>query len=238
MHNAAALSSSTHDAASPSTDGAAAAEPSNEVQLGLLLGSSVLLQLGAGMIVPCLPAYAQSLGLPASSVGFIVAVPTFARACINLPAGRVADLVGRKRPMVVGSVLDGIGCLGTAMAGGLPSMAASRLVMGGGSAIAGNATEAYTMDVVNRFPSHKGRIMGVRMAAVTLAWVAGPVLGGYLGEAGGIGLPFMLVGGAILGTVPLMQRLLPETPPAVPGSDAALRLRPLLEARAPPPLSA
>ena len=116
---------------------------------------------GAGMIVPCLPAYAASLDLPASSVGLIVAVPAFARACLNLPAGRLADVVGRKRPMIVGSVLDAvgclnpdpspspypnpnpdlypnpnpnpnpnpdqvldaIGCLGTAMAGGLPSMA-------------------------------------------------------------------------------------------------------------------
>ena len=85
---------------------------------------------GAGMIVPCLPAYAASLDLPASSVGLIVAVPAFARACLNLPAGRLADVLGRKRPMIVGSVLDAVGCLGTAMAGGLPSMAGSRLVMG------------------------------------------------------------------------------------------------------------
>ena len=157
----------------PSTDDPAS---SNAVQLSVLLGSSVLLQLGAtapshrastpclctarlhrtstqylhtnlrttyphrhastpcmpgaGMIVPCLPAYAASLDLPASSVGLIVAVPAFARACLNLPAGRLADVLGRKRPMIVGSVLDAVGCLGTAMAGGLPSMAGSRLVMG------------------------------------------------------------------------------------------------------------
>ena len=63
------------------------------------------------MIVPCLPAYAASLDLPASSVGLIVAVPAFARACLNLPAGRLADVVGRKRPMIVGSVLDAVGHL-------------------------------------------------------------------------------------------------------------------------------
>ena len=159
----------------PSTEDPAS---SNAVQLSVLLGSSVLLQLGAtapclhtmplhrtsapylhtipphntstpnlrttyprrhastpcmpgaGMMVPCLPAYAASLDLPASSVGLIVAVPAFARACLNLPAGRLADVLGRKRPMIVGSVLDAVGCLGTAMAGGLPSMAGSRLVMG------------------------------------------------------------------------------------------------------------
>ena len=38
---------------------------------------------------------------------------------------------------------------------------------------------------------------------MTLAWVAGPVIGGWLGERHGIGLPFMLVGVAILGTVRL-----------------------------------
>lgn len=119
---------------------------SSAVQLSVLMGSGVLLQLGAGMIVPCLPAYAASLDLPASSVGLIVAVPAFARACLNLPAGRLADVIGRKRPMIVGSVLDGLGCIGTAMAGGLPSMVGSRLVMGAGSSIAGDTTQAHVVN--------------------------------------------------------------------------------------------
>ena len=137
----------------------------------MLLGSGALLQLGIGMIVPCLPAYTASVGLSEASVGIVVAVPALARAILNLPAGRIADLIGRKRPWVYGSLIDGIGCLGTAAATGLPSMVSARLIMGSGSAIAGSASGAYSMDVVGKFPMHKGRILGAitTSASVTAA---------------------------------------------------------------------
>ena len=37
------------------------------------------------------------------------------------------------------------------------------------------------------------------------------MIGGWVGERHGISVPFVLVGVAILGTVPLMHRLLPDT---------------------------
>lgn len=108
------------------------------------------------MILPVLPSYGQSLGLNEASIGLIVAVPSFARAVLNLPMGRIVDVVGRRWPMIIGGCIDGIGCMMTAAAGGLHSMVAARLVMGSGSAIATSASEAYMMDVVAKHPKHKG----------------------------------------------------------------------------------
>ena len=173
------------------------------------------------MIVPVLPTYATSLGLAESDVGLLIAIPAAARAVLNLPAGRLADLFGRKRPMVLGGIFDGLGTCGTALAGSLPTMVGSRLVMGGGGAIAGPALEAYTQDVVNAYPHHKGRLLGVRQSMATLAWVAGPVVGGWLAAYGGVGLPFLLVGGATLAAVPVMQVMLPESRRALPETRAA-----------------
>jgi MFS family permease len=196
----------------------------------VLFGTGMVLQIGVGAIIPCLPAYTQSIGLPESSIGLLVAVPSFARVLLNLPAGCLADLVGRKRPMVVGTLMDGAGCIGTALAGTLPGIAASRLLMGSGAAIAGNAASAYTMDVVNKFPLHRGRIMGGMQSAGALAFVLGPVLGGFLAERGGIALPFVLVGATCFATVPLIQLLLPETRPPPPGSSlSSLELRPVID---------
>ena len=205
---------SSGDAAAPSTS-------DTTLQLSVLFGMGVLLQMGTGMIVPVLPTYATSLGLAESDVGLLIAIPAAARAVLNLPAGRLADLFGRKRPMVVGGILDGLGTCGTALAFSLPSMVGSRLVMGGGGAIAGPALEAYTQDVVNAYPHHKGRLLGVRQSMATLAWVAGPVVGGWLAAYGGVGLPFLLVGGATLAAVPVMQVLLPESRRALPEARAA-----------------
>ena len=47
--------------------------------------------------------------------------------------------------------------------------------MGSGSSIAGNASEAYVMDVVNKFPRHKGRIIGGIQASDSLACVCDDV---------------------------------------------------------------
>lgn len=202
----------------------------SKIQLAMLLGSGTLLQLGTGMIVPCLPMYATSIGLTPADVGVVVAVPSFARALLNLPAGRVADIVGRKKPWVMGTLADGIGCVATAFAGSLNSMVAARLFMGGGSAVGSAGAGAYAMDVVSGFPQHKGRLLGMMNAANSLAWVLGPVIGGLLAERGGVGLPFVLVGGAILSMVPAVQLLLPETlPPKEGATVGSLRLRPVLK---------
>ena len=190
----------------------------SKIQLSVLITSGMILQLGIGMIVPCLPSYATSVGLAESSVGTIVAVPALARALLNLPAGRIVDVYGRKRPWMIGCVIDGLGCLATASATGLNSMIGARLVMGGGTAIAGAASSAYTMDVVAEFPRHKGRMLGAINTATSLAWMAGPVVGGILAERGGIVLPFVLVGGYLLALAPIIHYMLPETrsPPPPP----------------------
>lgn len=187
----------------------------SKIQLSVLITSGMILQLGIGMIVPCLPSYATSVGLAESSVGTIVAVPALARAILNLPSGHIVDVVGRKRPWMIGCIIDGVGCLATASATGLTSMIHARLVMGSGTAIAGAASSAYTMDVVAKFPQHKGRMLGAINTASSLAWMAGPVVGGILAERGGIVLPFVLVGGYLLALAPIIHYMLPETRPPI-----------------------
>ena len=203
----------------------------SKIQLSVLITSGMILQLGIGMIVPCLPSYATSVGLAESSVGTIVAVPALARALLNLPAGHIADVFGRKRPWMIGCVIDGLGCLATASATGLTSMIGARLVMGGGTAIAGAASSAYTMDVVAKFPQHKGRMLGAINTATSLAWMAGPVVGGILAERGGIVLPFVLVGGYLLALAPIIHYMLPETrsPQSKMTTLSSFQLKPILK---------
>jgi MFS family permease len=208
----------------------------SKIQLSVLITSGMILQLGIGMIVPCLPSYATSVGLAESSVGTIVAVPALARALLNLPAGHIVDVVGRKRPWMIGCIIDGVGCLATASATGLTSMINARLVMGSGTAIAGAASSAYTMDVVAKFPQHKGRMIGAINTATSLAWMAGPVVGGILAERGGIVLPFVLVGGYLLALAPIIHYMLPETRlPIIPQESkltttlSSFKLRPILK---------
>ena len=61
-------------------------------------------------------------------------------------------------------------------------------------------------------------------------WMLGPVLGGFLAERGGVALPFVLVGGAVLSMAPAVHLLLPETLPPKEGvTIRSLRIRPVLK---------
>lgn len=96
--------------------------------------------------------------------------------------------------------------------------------MGSRSTPSSLATDA--MDVVSQFPQHKGRLLGVMNAAGSLAWICGPVIGGVLAERGGVALPFVMVGGAILSMAPAVHLLLPETlPPKEGATIRSLRMR-------------
>jgi MFS family permease len=137
---------------------------------------------------------------------------------------------------MIGCIIDGVGCLATASATGLTSMINARLVMGSGTAIAGAASSAYTMDVVAKFPQHKGRMIGAINTATSLAWMAGPVVGGILAERGGIVLPFVLVGGYLLALAPIIHYMLPETRlPIIPQESkltttlSSFKLKPILK---------
>ena len=77
-------------------------------------------------------------------------------------------MLGRKLPWVGGAIVDGVGCIATACAGGLGSMVSARLLMGAGSAVGGSATTAYAMDVLSIYPKHTGEAVFLFYPAVLL----------------------------------------------------------------------
>mmetsp|Transcript_6769 Transcript_6769/g.14840 ORF Transcript_6769/g.14840 Transcript_6769/m.14840 type:complete len:442 (-) Transcript_6769:341-1666(-) len=197
------------------------------MQLSLLVCGGMLTTMGIGMIIPVLPAYSESIGLSSSGVGLIVAMPAVARVLLNLPLGSIID-IARKPPLVVGSVLEGLGAIGTAGATSLATMLPPRLLVGAGSAAAGAASQAYTMDVVERYPAQRGLLLGTTQAAYTLAFAAGPACGGWLTQhAGSPSLPFIAIGSSLIISAGMFS-FLPESQVApaasvLPAKTSAMR---------------
>ena len=78
-------------------------------------------QLGFGAMVPSLPLYAQSFGVPASAIGMAVAAYGLARFATAIPAGQLSDRLGRRPTLAIGGLVSALGNLWCAWARPIPS---------------------------------------------------------------------------------------------------------------------
>src|SRR5471032_3088093 len=105
--------------------------------------------------------------------------------------GMLSDRIGRRLPLVAGLVaLAGASAL-FAGAGSLPWLFVARLIQGAADGVTWAVGFALVADLYG--PEERGRVMGYVMSGTSVAVVFGPSLGGWLYEAGGIWLPFVVV---------------------------------------------
>lgn len=164
-------------------------------RLALLAAANVLDQLSVALMVPLLPVYATRMGLSPAMVGLLFAAETAAQAALSTPAGRLADRVDRRSPIVVGTVMSGVGVAGLAFVGASvgPALAfvALRVLDGAGTALRTPATTAYVGDAVPE--ERRGRALGAYQTLGRLGVVLGPALGGLLAVRDPA-LPFLALG--------------------------------------------
>lgn len=185
-------------------------------QVGTLVGSQIMLNLGVAQVVPVIPIFAQQMGLGASGVGMLIAAPSLARLLLNLPLGRLADTVGRKPLMQYGTMAASAGAVGTGlgMPYGLAAVLPARMLIGAGSASSMTGSSAMMADLTDRAPQHRTTIMGLQSMVLSGAWVVGPIMGGWLADAYGARNAFYAAGIGI-GLCSIGYSMLPETLPSV-----------------------
>eukprot|EP00466_Bigelowiella_natans_P012041 jgi/Bigna1/34837/e_gw1.7.198.1 len=133
--------------------------------------------------------------LGATGVGLILSAPSAATLLLNVPLGRLCDIIGRKPLMWCGTALTAIGTTATGFVGGsLSTLLACRLIVGAGSASSMTGSSAYISDLSDRAPQHRAKIMGVHQAIVGSVWIVGPAVGGWLAETYGYQNSFLIAG--------------------------------------------
>jgi DHA1 family solute carrier family 18 vesicular amine transporter 1/2 len=158
--------------------------------------------------VPVLPDLSRRLGASPTKIGFLFASFGVTLLTVSIPMGAVSDRIGRRAPMVGGLVALSAATLIFAYADTLPWLFAARLVQGAADAVTWVVGFALIADLYG--PSDRGRVMGMVMSGTNFAFMFGPTLGGWLYEAGGIRLPFLVVGLlAIAGAIAFMWLDLP-----------------------------
>jgi EmrB/QacA subfamily drug resistance transporter len=127
-----------------------------------------------------LPRMAQDLGTTATALQWVVSGYLVAVGAFFVAGGRLGDILGRKRLLLVGVVIF---ALSSAIAGASPDpelVIALRVVQGVGAAIAFPVSLAI---VTNAFPAGRvERAIGIVFGIAVIGTAAGPVVGGLLTE--------------------------------------------------------
>ncbi|MBN2416438.1 MFS transporter [bacterium] len=164
--------------------------------------------LGAGIIAPVMPVYAETLGATGFWLGFIWAGFSVSRAVFMPVAGRLSDRQGRKRFIVLGLSIYTLSSLGYAWAGGIAHLVIVRFLHGTGSAMVIPIAAAIIGDLSP--PGKEGRMMGGFGFALFLGFGAGPLLGGMLLDKTGMAAPFYLMGVLSFVSLLLVMVFLPD----------------------------
>src|SRR5216117_1802629 len=141
--------------------------------------------------VPVLPDLSRKLGASPTVIGLLFASFGVTLLTVSIPMGAVSDRIGRKAPMVGGLAALAASTLLFAFADSLPWLFAARLVQGAADAVTWVVGFALIADLYG--DDERGRMAGIVMSGTSVAVIVGPSIGGWLYEAGGMRLPFLIV---------------------------------------------
>lgn len=152
--------------------------PATRPALAGLALAALLSSLGVSIANVGLPALAQAFGAPFQAVQWVVLAYLVALAALVLGAGRLGDLVGRRRVLLVGLALFAAASLAAALAPSLAMLVAARALQGAGAAVMTALAMALVSETVPK--SHAGRAMGLLGTVSAVGTALGPTLGGVL----------------------------------------------------------
>lgn len=176
-------------------------------------------QLGFGAMIPSMPLYAQSFGVPASAVGMAVAVYGLARFFTAVPSGQLSDRLGRRPTLAIGGLISGAGNLWCAMATSFPEFIIARFVAGAGAGLIVTTGQIVLADITT--PERRGRMLALYQGTFIFAVGIGPFPGGLLAEHYGLAAPFVASGIAALGASLIAWFAVTETRDMGQGAAAA-----------------
>jgi len=165
--------------------------------------------LGASLILPILPLYAQrQFQMSPQTIALLVSSFFAAQFIAGPYLGQLSDRYGRIPVLILSQIGTVISFVMLAFAPNTGWLFAARILDGitGGNII---VAQAYVTDVTPR--QKRTESLGYIYAVFGLGFMFGPALGGVLAAAYGIRTPFLLAALAATGVVVMTWRLLDET---------------------------
>jgi MFS family permease len=147
---------------------------------GTLLAAS-LAPLGSTMIAVALPSIGRDIGADVSDLTpWLVTSYLIASIALQSPGGKLGDLIGHPRALLVGLSLVALGSVFGLLLSDMHALAAARILMASGGAATVPATLAILRNQTT--VERRARVFGLFGACMGLAAAIGPLAGGELTE--------------------------------------------------------
>src|SRR5208283_234241 len=178
------------------------------------------------MIYPVFADYAHHLsGATPYKIGLALGIYGLSQGLLQIPFGLLSDKVGRKRIIVLGLIIFGVGSAVAAVSKSIDGVILGRVLQGAG------AVGSVILALVADLTAEESRTQAMAMVGITIglsfmvALVAGPILAGLVGVSG---IFWIMVGLALIG-IAITEFIVPrplilhvhrdaETVPAMLGS--------------------
>ena len=123
------------------------------------------------------PAIALDFSANAILVSWVPTAFLLANAIFLIPAGRAADLYGRKKVFTTGMTVFCLACLMAVLAPNIEFLLLTRLLQGFGGALAFATGLAIVMSIFTR--ENRGIAIGINSATLYFGLSCGPIIGGW-----------------------------------------------------------
>jgi MFS family permease len=148
--------------------------------------------IGEGMFFNFSPIYMQQLGSDPQQIGVILGAFGAAMAITHIPAGRLADRIGRRPMLIAAWFLGMLSAVIMALATNLTAFVAGLLVYGLTAFVSSSLSSYVT---AARGSWTVGRALTLTTATFSFGMTFGPALGGWIGEHYGLRTVYAVTAG-------------------------------------------
>ena len=149
--------------------------------------------------VPLVPVWQADYGLSDDQAGLVLGIYPFAVLLSAVPAGYLSDRIGARRLALIGAGVFILAAPALALADSFALLLVVRVVQGLCSAVTWSAGLAWLAGAVDG--DYRPRALSIANATATVGTIAGPLLGGPVVSAVGIGPAFGVLGALVAAVV-------------------------------------
>lgn len=157
--------------------------------------SAFVIAIGAGIIVPILPLYTDSLGATGIMLGIVFSSTPLTMALCSPFMGRLSDRLGKKLLITSGLAVGSFIAITFVWATNSADLITIRLLQGISNAMVVPIVMAYMGELSPK--GQEGSYMGVYSMMAFLGMAAGPLAGGVIADSWGMDSSFYAFGGSL-----------------------------------------